>query len=88
MSYDGSNQFGWPMRPDRVEIVCDTAKAFAVSDLGKKVATESDSFSDYIACITWTIYGALAEQWPDTMVAEIQAGMAEADPACRASYGS
>lgn len=88
MSSNGPNQFGRPMRPDRIEMICDAANAIVGSERGERFAAESDNYNDFLACVTWSIYDALAEQLPDTMIAEIQAGLAEADPVCRAAYGS
>ena len=86
MSFDGSNQFGRPMRPDRIEMVRQTAEAVARDKVGQNLASESESFESFVSCITWNIYGALAEQWPDTMIAEVQAGMVKADEVCRVEY--
>ena len=86
MSSNGPNQFGRPMRPDRIEMICDAASAIAGSERGERFAAESNSYSDFLACVTWSIYDALAEQLPDTMIAEIQAGLAEAETECRKAY--
>jgi hypothetical protein len=74
------------MRPDRVEMIRQTVIAVARDKVGQKLATKSDSFDDYVSCITWTVYGALAEQWPDTMIAELQAGLTEAAKVCRSEF--
>ena len=86
MSYDDPNQFERPMRPDRIEMVRQVAEAIVHDNVGKELASGSDTFDNFLSCITWNIYGALAEQWPDTMIAEVQAGMIEADEVCRVEY--
>lgn len=86
MRYEGQEPFQRPMRPDRVEMIRQTAMAVARDEVGRKLAKKSESFDDYVSCITWTVYGALAEQWPDTMIAELQAGLTEAEQVCRSEF--
>ncbi len=74
------------MRPDRIEMVRQTAEAIACDEVGKELANGSETFDNFLSCITWNIYGALADQWPDTMIAEVQAGMVKADEVCRVEF--
>ncbi len=86
MKHEGSEPFGRPMRPDRIAMVRQTAEAVAFDKVGQDMAAQSESFKNFQSCITWNIYGALAEQWPDTMIAEIEIGMGEAAAVCRAAF--
>ena len=86
MRYEGQEPFQRPMRPDRVEMIRQTAEAVAGDNVGKELARESDSFDSFLSCIAWTVYGALAEQWPDTMIAELQAGLTKAEKVCRSEF--
>ena len=86
MKPEGPEQFGRPMRPDRIEMVRQAAEALARDKVGHNLASESESFESFVSCITWNIYGVLAEQWPDTMIAEVQAGMIEANEVCRVEF--
>ncbi|MEX3314006.1 hypothetical protein [Sulfitobacter sp. PS-8MA] len=86
MRHEGQEPFQRPMRPERVEMIRQTVQAVALDEVGQNLAGESKSFADYQSCITWNVYGALAEQWPDTMIAELQAGLAEAEQVCRSEF--
>lgn len=86
MRHEGQEPFQRPMRPGRVEMIRETVQAVALDDVGQSLAMKSENFADYQSCITWTVYGALAEQWPDTMIAELQAGLAEAEMLCRSEF--
>ncbi|MFG6625008.1 hypothetical protein [Sulfitobacter sp. 1A12056] len=86
MRYEGQEPFQRPMRPDRVEMIRQTVQAVALDEVGKNLAKKSESFADYQSCIAWTVYGALADHWPDTMIAELQAGLADAEKVCRSEF--
>lgn len=86
MRYEGQEPFQRPMRPDRVEMIRQTVQAVALDEVGQNLAKKSENFADYQSCITWTVYGALAEQWPDTMIAELQAGLNKAEKVCRSEF--
>lgn len=76
------------MRPDRVDAIRQAAEALASDPVGQAIAEHCKTFEEYMICLTWNIYDTLGELGPDTMVAEVQLGMAEAGSVCRAEYGA
>lgn len=76
------------MRPDRVNAIRQAAEALAADPVGRAVAEHCKTFEEYMICLTWNVYDALGELGPDTMVAEVQMGMAEAKGVCRVEYGA
>tara|TARA_R110002074_G_scaffold37107_1_gene100902 strand:- start:323 stop:568 length:246 start_codon:yes stop_codon:yes gene_type:complete len=74
------------MRPDRVDAIREAAEALAADAAGKDIAAACKSVEQYLICLTWSIFDVLSEVGPDTMVAEVQAGMAEAAEFCKAEY--
>jgi len=82
----GYSMFKRPMRPDRVEMIRQTAEALARDEKGRSMADESESFADYQAYIAWSLYDALGKLWPDTMIAEVQAGLDGAEKVCRVEF--
>lgn len=76
------------MRPDRVDAIRQAAEALAADPVGRAIAEHCKTFEEYLICLTWNIYDALGELGPDTMVAEVQFGMAEAEKVCRAEYNA
>ena len=86
MRHSGREPFERPMRPDRVDAIRQAAEALAADPTGQDIAKHCNSFDGYLVFLTWNIYEALGELGPDTMVAEIQAGVNEAKSVCRAEY--
>jgi len=80
--------FDRPMRPDRVDAIRQAVEAFAIDPAGIEVAKASETFENYQACVGHVIYQSLAEICPDTMVAELQAGLDAAAPTCTAIFKS
>lgn len=76
------------MRPDRIDAIRQAAEALAADPVGRAIAEHCKTFEEYLICLTWKIYDALGELGPDTMVAEVQFGMAEAEKMCRAEYNA
>jgi hypothetical protein len=76
------------MRPDRVDAIRQAAEALAVDPVGRAIAEQCKTFEEYMICLTWSIYDVLGELGPDTMVAEVQFGMAEAGGVCRAEFNA
>jgi len=74
------------MRPDRVDAIRQAAEALAADPVGRAIAEHCKTFEEYVICLTWNIYDALGELGPDTMVAEVQIGMAEAKDVCATEY--
>ncbi len=88
MKHPGQDPFDRPMRPDRVDAIRQAVEAFAVGATGVVVAKESETFENYQACVGHVIYQALAEICPDTMIAELQAGLNAAIHTCSAIFKS
>ncbi len=76
------------MRPNRVETIREAAEVLAADPTGREIASVCKSFEQYLICLTWNIFDVLGEVAPDTMVAEVKAGMAEAAEVCKSEYSA
>ncbi|UWR37691.1 hypothetical protein [Sulfitobacter sp. W074] len=69
-----------------MDAIQQAAEALAADPVGRAIAEHCKSFEEYLICLTWNIYDALGELGPDTMVSEVQMGMAEAKGMCEVEY--
>lgn len=86
MKHPGQDPFERPMRPDRIAAIQGAIEEFVICEDGIALAKGSETFQNYQTCVAHMIYGALAETLPDTMIAELQEGLAGAVHLCTAIF--
>lgn len=86
MREGGQDPFERPMRPSRIDLIRLVAEGFATSVLASDIAAGSDDFQSFQDTVTWSIIDALTAEWVDTTIAEIRAGMKEAEGVCKRAF--